>query len=148
MEIVPITDIEQALETLWEHDAKSQAINFPKDQPNRELFEKKIRENYPEHADGFFFVHEGDAIIGSLILRTPFNPYRKQRYGEVWYIYLAPECRGKGYGKKLLEFADAYFKRKGCAYAFAGISAVNPASNALFEKAGYVTTRHILEKPY
>ena len=48
----------------------------------------------------------------------------------------------------MLDFADQYFKLLGCSYVFAGIAAHNPASNALFEKAGYSKTRYLLEKEY
>ena len=92
--------------------------------------------------------NEKGTIVGSLVLRIKENPFRKKKFGEIWYIYLEPECRGKGYGSKLLRFTDDYFKKNGCAYAFAGIAAHNPGSNILFEKAGYTKTRFILEKEY
>lgn len=148
MEIKQIKDIKEVLEILWEHDQANQKINFPMDKPNYELFKKNILEGYKEQPEGFLFVYDNDKIVGSMILRIKSNPYRKQKYGEVWYIYLYASCRGKGYGTKLLEYADKYFKSKDCKYAFAGVSAVNPASNALFSKFGYQRTRNILEKEY
>ena len=143
-----ITNIEEALPLLWDHDQKNQKINFPTSQPNKSLFEKNIRQEHHAGSGTFFFISEKEKTVGSLILRTKENQYRQKKYGEIWYIYLEPECRGKGYGKELLEFADDYFKRYGCSYAFAGTAAHNPASNMLFEKAGYVKTRLILEKEY
>ncbi|MEK6809611.1 MAG: GNAT family N-acetyltransferase [Nanoarchaeota archaeon] len=148
MQIVLIADFEEALPTLWEHDQKMQRLNFPGSFPNKELFEKNMRAENAAGDTAFFFVRERERIVGSLILRIKVNPFRRQKYGDIWDIYLEPECRGKGYGKKMLEFADEYFKRNGCSYAFAGIAAHNPASNALFEKAGYSKTRYILEKEY
>jgi len=154
IKINPIANLEEAIPILWDHDQKNQKINFPNSFPHLELFEKNIR---PEHASGsaasFLIYEQADAsgqekLVGSLILRIKENPYRRKKFGEIWYIYLEPECRGKGYGKKLLEFADEYFKKQGCSYAFAGIAAHNPASNLLFEKAGYSKTRFILEKEY
>ncbi len=148
MEIRKINNLHESLEILWEHDQKNQAINFPESQPNRELFEKNMQQSYTENPEGFFFVYNEDEIVGSLILRFRENPYRKKRYGEIWYIYLSPECRGQGYGSKLLQFADKFFQQNNCSYAFAGIAAHNPASKALFAKAGYETKRIILEKEY
>lgn len=146
--IIPVTYLEEALPILWEHDQKMQKINFPGSYPNKELFEKNIWEESKGGNTTFFFVYEQEKIIGSLILRIKENPYRRKKYGDIWDIYLEPECRGKGYGGKMLEFADEFFKKQGCSYAFAGIAAHNPASNALFEKAGYNKTRYILEKKY
>jgi len=142
-----ISDLEQALPILWEHDQKMQKLNFPESYPNKEMFEKRIRQEY-EAGAAYFFIYEAGKIVGSLILMTKENPYRRRKYGDIRNIYLEPECRGKGYGKKMLKFADQYFKEKNCSFAFAGIAAHNPASNALFERAGYSKTRYILEKNY
>lgn len=148
IKIVLITDFEEALPVLWEHDQKMQKLNFPGSYPHQELFEKNMRAENAAGDTAFFFIKEQERNIGSLILRIKVNPFRRQKYGDIWNIYLEPECRAKGYGKKMLEFTDEYFKRHGCSYAFAGIAAHNPASNALFEKAGYGKTRSILEKTY
>lgn len=148
MEIVQITDLEEALPALWDHDQKNQKINFPNSLPNQELFEKNVRQAKASGNAYFFYISEADKVVGSLVLRINENPYRRQKFGEIWYIYLEPECRGKGYGPKLLDFADDYFKKQGCGYAFAGIAVHNPASNILFERAGYQRTRLILEKEY
>ena len=147
MEIKQIQNIHEALEILWQHDVENQKINFPHDQPNRSLFEKNILESYREQPQGFFFLFDQEKIIGSLLLRMKINPFRNQQYGEVWYIYLDSAYRGKGLGATLLEHAEQYFKQNKCSYIFAGISASNPGSNALFEKTGYKKTRIILEKP-
>jgi len=148
MEIKQITDINKALDILWEHDQANQKINFPRDKPNFGLFKKNILKSYGEQPNGFLFIYEGEKIIGSMILRIKFNYYRQQKYGEVWYIYLDASCRGKGYGTKSLEYADKYFNENDCEFALAGISAINSASNALFDKLGYKRTRSILEKQY
>ncbi len=147
IEITRITDLEKSMPILWEHDQKMQELNFPNSYPHQEMFEKRIRQEH-ELGAAYFFIQEQGKIIGSLILMIKENPYRRKKYGDIRNIYLEPECRGKGYGKTMLEFADQYFKQHGCSYAFAGIAAHNPASNALFEKAGYNKTRYILEKMY
>lgn len=146
-EITLITDLEKSMPILWGHDQKMQKLNFPDSYPHKEMFEKRIRQEH-ELGAAYFFVQEGGNIIGSLILMAKENPYRCKKYGDIRNIYLDPECRGKGYGTKMLEFADQYFKQQGCSYAFAGIAAHNLASNALFEKAGYNKMRYILEKTY
>lgn len=143
-----VTNLEEALPILWDHDLKNQVINFPGSKPNKELFDQNMHHSYSENPEGFFLVYGDGKMIGSLLLRIKENSYKQKKYGEIWYIYLEPECRGKGYGKKLLDFADEYFTKKECSYAFAGIAAHNPASNLLFERAGYVKTRFILEKEY
>ncbi len=148
MKIEKIENIIESLNILWEFDNDHQKINFPKDSPNYEIFKERILKEYEEEPDGFFLVYEENEIIGQLFLKIRFNPYRNQKYGEVRNIHLNLKNRGKGYGKKLLEFADEYFKNKGCEYSLAGVSSLNPSSNFLFEKLGYNLTRKILEKEY
>ncbi|MBS3117023.1 GNAT family N-acetyltransferase [Candidatus Woesearchaeota archaeon] len=148
METKNIENIEKYMEILWNHDVKNRQINFLRDSPQRQIFEERIRKEFQDQPQGFFLVYENKKVIGSLILKISFNPYRQQKYGDVRAIFLESQCRGKGYGTKLLDFADEFFKKNGCAYAFAGIATHNSASNALFAKSNYVHTRTILEKNY
>jgi len=148
MKIENITNINDAMEKLWEYDQDHQKINFPRDKPNYEKFRESIIKEYNEEPKGFFFVYEDNNIIGYLRLITRFNPYRQQKFGDVRFIHLDPLNRGKGYGTKLLKFADEYFKKNGCHSASAGVSAFNEHSNLLFKKLGYQTTRITLEKYY
>ena len=62
MEIKQITNINEALEILWEHDKSNQIINFPKDKPNYELFKKNILEAYREQQQGFLFIYDKEKI--------------------------------------------------------------------------------------
>lgn len=147
IKILPVSNFEEALPILLEHDKDMQNLNFPNSSPQKELVLQRLREEF-NHGAGYFFVYEGEKIIGSLLLQIKENPYRGKKYGDIRNIYLTSACRGKGYGQQMLLFADDFFKKQGCSYAFAGIAAHNPASNALFEKAGYSKTRFILEKDY
>ena len=117
MKIENITNINDAMEKLWEYDQDHQKINFPRDKPNYEKFRESIIKEYNEEPKGFFFVYEDNNIIGYLRLITRFNPYRQQKYGDVRFVHLDGLNRGKGYGTKLLEFADEYFKKNGCKYS-------------------------------
>ena len=80
MEIKQIMNIDEALRILWEHDQSNQKINFPKDKPNSDLFKKNIIESYKEQPEGFLFIYEEERIVGSVILRIKFNPYRQQKW--------------------------------------------------------------------
>ncbi len=146
--IMPILMLEEAMPILWEQDLKSQKINFPQDFPQKDLFEERIRKEYAEQPEGFFFIEEEGKAVGSLILMIKVNPYRGKRYGDVRAIYLDEDKRGKGYGTEMLQFADEFFKKHGCSYIFAGISAYNPASVSLFTRGGFHQVRIILEKEY
>lgn len=146
MEIKQIDCIQKHLKVLWAHDQLSQAINFPDDKPNYKLFKRNILLNYEKQPEGFLLLWEGNRIIGSMVLTVKYNPYRQHNFGEIWYIYIDEFRRNMGYGTRLIEYADQYFKKLNCTFSIAGISAFNPASNALFSKHGYEIKRHILEK--
>ena len=112
VDIAPVTDLEEALPLLWDHDQKNQKINFPTSVPKKELFDQNMRQEHAAGSAAAFFVREQNLlaapssapgkIVGSLILRVKENPYRQKKYGEIWYIYFEPECRGKGYGFVLI----------------------------------------------
>ena len=59
MKIENITNINDAMEKLWEYDQDHQKINFPRDKPNYEKFRESIIKEYNEEPKGFFFVYWG-----------------------------------------------------------------------------------------
>ncbi len=66
--------------------------------------------------------------------------------GYIKNIYVAPDLRGQGYGKLLLQVADEWFRRQGCTKATLDVSVCNERAVKLYEKAGYVVTRYRMEK--
>ncbi len=146
LEIVPIRRLEEVLETLLEFDADSQRINFPKDAPNRAATEERLRKEFGEEPGGMHLVQHRGKVVGCLFLKTGHNRYRNADYLDLRNIYLAPEYRGLGVGRRLLEFMEAYAKGKGCRYLYLGTAYDNEDARRLFEGFGFRPTRVIMEK--
>jgi putative acetyltransferase len=68
--------------------------------------------------------------------------------GYVKNIYIAPEVRGQGYAKMLLEAADEWFRFRGCTKATLDVSVCNEEAVSLYQSAGYEIIRHRMEKSF
>ena len=67
--------------------------------------------------------------------------------GYIKNIYVAPDLRGQGYGKMLLEVAERWFRSQGCRKATLDVSVCNERAVRLYESAGYRPARYRMEKP-
>jgi len=68
--------------------------------------------------------------------------------GYVKNIYVAPQLRGKGYGRRLLAAADQWFRSNGATKATLDASVGNQRAVPLYQHAGYEIARHRMEKHY
>jgi ribosomal protein S18 acetylase RimI-like enzyme len=76
----------------------------------------------------------GDQTVGQLelgLLRGDAT------YGYVNLYYLAPEFRGKGFGKQLDEYAMSYFKSLGLSRARLSVSPTNRHAFEFYKKIGW-----------
>ncbi|HEV8594386.1 MAG TPA: GNAT family N-acetyltransferase [Thermoplasmata archaeon] len=146
VEIVPIRRLDDVLDALLAFDADSQRINFPRDAPDRGETERRIRREFEEEPGGMHVVLARGTPIGCLFLKTRHNPFRRCDYLDLRNIYLAADHRGKGIGRKLLEFMEAYARRKGCKYLYLGTAYDNEDARRLFEGFGFRPTRVIMER--
>lgn len=68
---------------------------------------KKIREEFKNKK---FFILEDKKKIGFIVLST--YPWEKTINGNIELLAVSSEEQGKGYGKKLLDFSEDFFKRR------------------------------------
>ena len=87
-------------------------------------------------------VDENEKVVGHLFVLIPdVNVKTTVRFG---FVIVSPEVRGKGYGKKMLEFAIEYAKKEFHATKVTlGVFANNPKAQACYESLGFspVSTR-------
>ncbi|MGD2184243.1 GNAT family N-acetyltransferase [Lusitaniella coriacea] len=117
-----------------------------------------IQSNWREMTDEFIenarkelqfkaFIAEIDrAIVGSTscqrfaglypIVLTP----QHRLYGYIWNVYVEPEFRDRGIGKKLTQTACEYLKSIGCTQA---ILHASPYGKPLYEKLGFVASNEM-----
>ncbi len=67
--------------------------------------------------------------------------------GYIKNVYVAPEIRGQGYAKRLMEVAEDWFRSQGAPKASLDASVCNQPAVAFYEKTGYHATRVRMEKP-
>jgi len=146
IEIKPLKLNKRTLEILLKFDEDSQRINFPRDRPNREKTTNRIKREYGEEPEGMNLVTYGSEIIGCIILKTRYNPYRRCHYGDLRNIYLVEKFRGKDAGEVLMSYMEKYFKKKGCEYMVLGTSFDNERARGLYKKMGFTETRILMEK--
>lgn len=66
----------------------------------------------------------------------------------IYDINLAPEARGKGYGKILLNLAEAEMIKRGMSAVSLHVFGHNQVARQLYEKSGFVVTNVIMSKEF
>lgn len=108
--------------------------------------EQRIREAYAEPGrQGLFVLEVAGWVEGFLWL--VLRPGRKgQVWGYVDQIYLTPEHRSKGYGFRLMRFAEVWFRKNGAAKSKLQVTAANLTAVRLYTGLGYEIARYEMEK--
>jgi len=65
--------------------------------------------------------------------------------GYVEGIYLAPQTRGRGEGRRLLDFAAGWFRSRGCRDMAADAELDNEEAQRFLKRAGFEETFRIVE---
>jgi len=91
-----------------------------------------------------FSILNDNEIIGFVVLAKYKNNAAYDSTAEV-AIYLHPNFRNKGIGKKALAFIEEYAKQKNIHSIIATISSKNIVSLKLFESSGYKKCAHFFE---
>lgn len=78
----------------------------------------------------------------------PFRAWEAYRYTAENSLYVAPECRGQGYGKQLLASLIAAARAMNLHALVAGIDADNTISLQLHERYGFEEVAHFREVGY
>ena len=101
-------------------------------------------DDYPQRiADGQVWVLEDAAnIVGVLVLEEAQSGFLLDN------IAVLPECQGKGFGRTLIEFAEAQARRRGFQEIHLYTHALMTENIALYLRIGFVETRRVSEKGY
>ena len=110
-------------------------------------YEQQMRRALREAGERVLVLDEAGQICGFLwlaIVTTMVEP----RVGYIKNIYVAHGWRGQGYGRQLLDAADEWFRKSGCAKAALDASVCNRRAVAVYLAAGYGAARYRMEKWY
>ena len=104
--------------------------NIDIDAFSEDKIEKKDFLNWLE-SEGFIGLYAQDGLVGYLMLRSMEN------YGHLARIAVKKKERGKGYGFKLMEHAEQYFKERDVKKIALYVETKNDVAITLYKKSGY-----------
>jgi GNAT superfamily N-acetyltransferase len=75
-------------------------------------------------------------LVGAIVPKVFVLP-DKRRCGAIFWLMTAPEARGSGVGRQLVEATLEYFEEHGCREAFVCVEGYNTSSSNLFAVRGF-----------
>jgi L-amino acid N-acyltransferase YncA len=111
-------------------------VSFEEDPPSTEEMADRIA------ASHVWLVAEDDGEVVGYAYGARFHPRAAYRWSTEASIYLAPEARGRGTGKRLVAELLVRLKAMGFVNVFGGTSLPNPASERLLESFGFKKVAH------
>lgn len=90
-----------------------------------------------ENLDRWFVLEADGAPVGSITLHGPQGADDEAEWGR---LVVAPESRGRGYGKKALGLLIAYARQIGLSRLRCEVLAGNAAAEAIYEELGFRET--------
>ena len=119
--------------------------SFEYDVPSQEEFLRRFRTITAQFP--WLLWEEDGVILGYAYGSAPFERMAYSWCSEA-SIYLRPEARGKGIGRKLYDALEAILTRQGYRVVYAIITSENAASVAFHSKSGYKTVGNFPECGY
>lgn len=86
---------------------------------------------------GFFYVVKNDEVIGQIEFRNGLMDENGIKFGYINLLYLLPEFRNNGLGKKLVDFICTQFKNEQCDYAQLRYIPANLQAVSFYRKEGW-----------
>jgi phosphinothricin acetyltransferase len=128
-------DDDGAIAAIYAPIVATTAISFEAVPPDMREMRRRIETHGAQHP---WIVMSGDddAAIGYAYAGA-YRARHAYRFGCETTVYVAPESRGRGIGRRLYAALAALLREQGYRRAFAGVSLPNDASVALHEAQGY-----------
>ncbi len=98
----------------------------------------EFMERYNPDLDRVWICEKEGAVVGSL-----FIMHRHDGEAQLRYFILAPECRGRGLGKRLVSEALAFLRKRGYSRCYLLTAEELGTARALYERAGFTLTERI-----
>ena len=76
------------------------------------------------------------ALLGSRLIATVMAGYEGHR-GRINYLAISPDCRKIGYGRRLMDEAEARLRAEGCAKISLRIRSSNAGAMEFYKRIGY-----------
>jgi len=137
---------EATLQTVWD--------DLPEDERgrlDRAVWEKELRRKLAPYVDGgrtegWVAEDERGAFLGYLLLGEGGGFLTPEPHGFIFDVWVAPEHRGKGIGKYLVQWAADWAKGKGFRKIKLEVSEGNVRARHVYESLGFRRERHYMGK--
>jgi L-amino acid N-acyltransferase YncA len=106
-------------------------VSFEEEAPSAAEMRERIAASH-----AWLVAEENGEVLG-YAYAARFHPRAAYRWSAEASIYLAPDARGRGIGKRLLAELLDRLKEKGFVHVFGGTALPNPASERLLESFGF-----------
>jgi len=142
-------DLHQDLQAILQFQHEIYERNFPEFEVNQEFlndFARQLRAADRSRAEQLWVLEIAEQVRG-FVWGALITSMVDEFVGYIKNVYVAPELRGQGYGHRLLETAEEWFRAEGAPKAALDASVCNRQALSVYANAGYVTTRLRMEKP-
>jgi L-amino acid N-acyltransferase YncA len=112
------------------------AVSFDISVPSVEEFAAKIAHLSQTHA---FLIADDQGIVAGYAYSAPYRERAAYRWSAEVSVYVHPDYRGHGVGRRLYDALLGLMRAQGMRTAIAGITQPNPASMALHHSCGFRT---------
>jgi ribosomal protein S18 acetylase RimI-like enzyme len=108
-------------------------------------YERQLRQALRNPFEGLWVLEDERGVVG-FVWAAIMTTLVDNRLGYLKNLYVVPEARGQGYGRRLLATAEDWMRSMGCPRAALDVTADNGAAVALYGGAGYRIKRYRMEK--
>ncbi len=113
--------------------------------PKQEVLTAEAVRRYafgPEKIVEPIVAERGGAVVAALILYEEFSTWRGMKGVHVLDIYIAPEARGRGLGRRLISEAANWGRARGAGYVRLSVDEHNLKAVNFYEAIGFVESAH------
>ncbi len=143
------------LKTIWAATLQTVWDNLPEDErarQDRPVWEKEFRRKLAPYVEGtrtesWIAEDMEGRFLGYLLLGEGGGFLTAEPHGFVFDVWVAPEHRGKGIGKHLMDWATNWAKSKGFTKLKLEVAESNPGARHVYESLGFETERRYMGKP-
>lgn len=99
-----------------------------------DVYVSRLENRAKRFPDGLMLIEEDGQIVGQIELQIV--TFEGSQIGYVNLFYLIPSYRGKGYGRKLVAYAERFFERYGVKSYHLRVAPTNVPALRLYENIG------------
>ena len=120
-----------AIHAIYAPFVRDTAVSFEADEPSVDEMAARIG------AMPTYLVHEVDGVVDGYGYSGPWRGRCAYDWAVELSVYLAPDARGRGIGRRLMEAVADAERARGIVQAFVQVALPNDASEGLFRSLGF-----------